>query len=132
MVITRYYYRSHSYRYSNFCFMLSPYTFPGLSTTGPIRIMDIANFVCQEYHVTMNQLRSKKRTRDLVISRQVYCFLCRNYTTASLQVIGNLIYRDHATVLYSANVVRDTLLNDRRWKNRIQSLIDVLEKEKRS
>ena len=46
-------------------------------------------------------ISSKCRQRRYVNARFAYCHFCREYTLESLANVGNLIDRDHATVLHA-------------------------------
>lgn len=52
----------------------------------------------------------KSRVRELLNVRQLFHYLCRNYTSLSLKSIGNLTDgRDHTTVLNSIKIIEDIL-----------------------
>lgn len=56
--------------------------------------------VSEKTGISIEDLQSKKRKREIVDARQVYCRRCCEYTRASLSKIGSLINRDHATVMH--------------------------------
>lgn len=58
--------------------------------------------VCRYYHIARRELRSERRTGDLVLARHVFFHLCRNLTSSSFPDIGRFIGRDHSTVIYGA------------------------------
>tara|TARA_B110000003_G_C16639296_1_gene529545 strand:+ start:1784 stop:2188 length:405 start_codon:yes stop_codon:yes gene_type:complete len=55
----------------------------------------------KELHVTKEQIISRKRDRNIVEARQMFCLLARRFTKKTSVQIGKAIDRDHATVLYS-------------------------------
>jgi chromosomal replication initiator protein DnaA len=62
---------------------------------------EIAALVSTYYHVTLDDLRSVKRDKQIVLPRQVAMWLMRQETEASLLEIGSeLGGRDHTTVLH--------------------------------
>jgi chromosomal replication initiator protein len=79
---------------------------PG-SDTPAITIASIKAAVCEYYSVEEADLTGSSRTRSLVQVRQVGMFLCRELTDASLPKIGEAFHRDHTTVLYAVQKVRD-------------------------
>jgi chromosomal replication initiator protein len=69
--------------------------------------------VCKHYSIQPEQLKSKRKTANLVRARQIGMFLCRKYTVASLKSIGaEFGGRDHSTVIHAINTVNDGLTLD--------------------
>ena len=58
------------------------------SSTGPVKIADVMKTVGEVHDVTVDQLKSKRRTQDLARARQIAMFLAREMTGASLNQIG--------------------------------------------
>lgn len=63
-------------------------------------------------NVTVEAMKGRTRKREVVMARQFYCYRARKYTGHSLEKIGNLIGKDHATVLHSIGVVENTTWDD--------------------
>lgn len=73
-------------------------------------IYDIQLEVSKLFNVTIEQLRSKKRTKDIVIPRQVAMYLAREITQSSLPKIGNEFGgKDHTTVMHACEKIQQTL-----------------------
>lgn len=75
-----------------------------LPPPGPkkITIESIQKEVCNFFDLELNEMLSKKRSKNLVVPRQVAMFLCRKLTDASLPLIGDQFGgRDHTTVIHS-------------------------------
>jgi chromosomal replication initiator protein len=72
---------------------------------------DLAISVAAEYFdVTPDEIRSASRSRPLVTARQTAMYLCRELTDLSLPEIGRRFGgRDHSTVIYATNKVREQL-----------------------
>ena len=66
----------------------------------------ILHIVSERQNISINDMRSKKRNREIVVARQLYCHFAKEKTNHSLFDIGFEIRRDHATVLYSINIVK--------------------------
>lgn len=62
---------------------------------------EILNDVCQKLNISIEDIKSPNRKRELVEARQIYCRKAKESTKASLAVIGAEIKRDHATVMYA-------------------------------
>ena len=65
----------------------------------------ILDLVCRHFRVSREELASRSRARRVSFPRQVAMYLCRQFTDESLQAIGRLFNRDHATVMYALNSV---------------------------
>tara|TARA_A100001037_G_scaffold228345_1_gene206398 strand:+ start:575 stop:898 length:324 start_codon:yes stop_codon:yes gene_type:complete len=64
---------------------------------------DIAYQVCEKYELTLENLKSKERTRDHVIARIEFTKRCMKELNKSFSAIGRFLNKDHATVLYYKN-----------------------------
>jgi len=74
--------------------------------TGEITPEAIIQMVCEEMHVSMDEVLSDSRKREISEARQIAMFLLRNYTDLSLPKIGGLLGgKDHTTVMYAAQKV---------------------------
>ena len=72
-------------------------------------LSSILSNVCEFYCLEESDVKSKLRYDELVIARQVYCYLSRNYTDKGLKEVGSLIGRHHATVCWSLNKINDLI-----------------------
>ncbi len=74
--------------------------FPG--DVGELRIDLIQEAVARHYSVSLDDLIGEKRTKRVVVPRQVAMYLARELTDSSLPAIGRAFGgRDHTTVLYA-------------------------------
>ncbi len=69
----------------------------------------ILSTICKVTDLTVVELRSHRRARYLVRSRQVACFLMSRLSTRSLPWIGRFMNRDHTTVMHANRTVREKL-----------------------
>ena len=68
----------------------------------------ITKAVCAYFKIDAEQLKSKRKTSDLVRARQIAMYLCRKHTSSSLKSIGEEFGgRDHSTVIHAINVIED-------------------------
>ena len=63
-------------------------------------LTNILNQVCEEYGVTKLDLKSARRSRELVVPRQKAMWRMKHETECSLPAIGRFFHRDHTTILY--------------------------------
>ena len=85
---------------------------------------ELTHLVGERYGVTVDQMRSKRRTNTIAEARQVAMFLCRHLTPMSLADIGNRYgKRDHTTVLYACDKVRGLLLVNESLRSFIEQVV---------
>ena len=70
-----------------------------------ITMQSIEKHVCQYFKIEPQVLRSKSRKKIHSYPRNVYVYLCRHYTDATLEDIGKSINRNHSTALYASEVI---------------------------
>ena len=85
-------------------------------------IEGIKKLICQYYKVDESMLCSKSRKKIHAFPRNVYAYLCRHYTEATLEDIGQSIERNHSTILYASEVIEKKMKQDRKVKNQIDFL----------
>ncbi len=79
--------------------------------------------VCKFYSVDEATLRGTQRNRGTVEARQVAVYLMRKLTNLSSPEIGEVLNRDHATILYSVKQVEQKLAkNDTDIQNHIRDI----------
>ena len=73
----------------------------------------IQQAVAQEFELTKNELKSKKRSKNLVLARQIAMYLSRELTENSLpEIAQSFAGRDHTTILYAYKKInKDKELN---------------------
>lgn len=93
-----------------------------------LTIRKIEQSVCDYFNITIEEIGSKSRKRQIVQARQIAMYLCRNLlTNFSLASIGAEIGgKDHATVLHSCNIVSDLMTTDRTFKKYVTDLEQML------
>ena len=88
-----------------------------------ISISQIQKAVTDYYTIKVNSLLSKKRTKDIVLARQVAIYLSRELTDLSLTSIGEAFgRRDHTTIIHSYNKIKNKIKKDKGFKNIIDNL----------
>ena len=80
----------------------------------------IINVVAEHFGVSIEDIVSKKRNKEIVIPRQVYMYLCRELTDVSLDSIGsNVGGRDHSTVMHGVDKIKEDINNNEELRNKI-------------
>ncbi len=86
-----------------------------------ITINTIIEATAECFNIQPAEIRSKKRTQNIALTRQVAMYLCRMLTDLSLPKIGEEFGgRDHTTVLHAFNKIEVMVTNDRDFKHRLE------------
>ncbi|WP_338208656.1 chromosomal replication initiator protein DnaA [Lactiplantibacillus paraxiangfangensis] len=83
------------------------------SKLSEVSIPVIQEKVAKYYHVTMAELKGKKRNKQIVTPRQIAMYLSRELTDSSLPRIGNEFGgKDHTTVIHAYDKIEAALKTD--------------------
>ena len=92
-----------------------------------VSIENIQRSVCQEFGLTVNQLKSKNNSRAIAYPRQIAMYLAKELTRASLPQIGREFGgKHHTTVLHSVDKITQLRLSDRDLNRLLNKLQDSL------
>ena len=97
-----------------------------------ITIEYIQEVVANYFNVTVDDLKSARRTKSITYPRQIAMYLCRKNTDNSLPKIGEEFGgRDHTTVIHAYEKISDALNKDKDplLKSDIESLSKKLNKK---
>jgi chromosomal replication initiator protein len=93
-----------------------------------VSIEHIQRVVCQEFGLTLSQLKAKNNSRAVAYPRQIAMYLSKELTTASLPQIGREFGgKHHTTVLHSIGKITEMRKSDRDLNRLINKLRDGLE-----
>ena len=86
----------------------------------------IIEVVSEHFHISVDQMISKTRSSEIARPRQIAMYLCKNMTSDSLDVIGQLLGgRDHSTIIHGIKkVTKDYEENDS-----TRTLIETIKKK---
>ncbi len=83
----------------------------------------VANF----YHISLEEMKGKRRDKHIVFPRQVAMYLIREETASSLPAIGQAFGgRDHTTVLHSYEKISTDSKEDQRLQSDLRKLREML------
>ena len=90
-------------------------------------ILRIKETVASAYNVTVEEIDSKKRSKNIVMPRQVAMYLARNLLDKSLPKIGEEFgNRDHTTVMHAIKKIEDEIEKDDMTRMRIEKITSDL------
>lgn len=92
-----------------------------------ITIELVQKVVAESFGVKISDLKSKRRTRTVVLPRQVAMFLCRTLVGSSLPETGQFFGgKDHSTVIHACKVIEAKREKDPELRAKIEMLIKQL------
>jgi chromosomal replication initiator protein len=91
-----------------------------------ISIEMVQKLVADFYNISTSELKNKRRSKNIILPRQVAMFLARQLTHSSLPEIGLAFGgKDHTTVMHSCKKIDQEMVNNKE----IKSVIDKLSNE---
>lgn len=98
-----------------------------ISNNKKITINDIKEVVANYYNISLEDLVSKKKTKNIAYPRQIAMYIGRKLTDLSLPKLGEEFGgRDHSTVLHACNKIDDDMEESQEIKKSVDDLISML------
>ncbi len=95
-----------------------------------ITVDDIVKVVASKFNIKIADLKSQKKNKDIVLSRQVAMYLARKLTELSFPDIGSKIgNRDHSTVIYANNKIRARTGKDGTLRSLVEEIEETLQRK---
>lgn len=89
----------------------------------PLMIRSIQEAVASDYNIPVIEMRSARRTKDIILPRWVAMYLSRTMMELSLPQIGRHFGgRDHSTVLHGIQQLEVLMQTDNELRNRVQRI----------
>jgi chromosomal replication initiator protein len=125
--------------------MMSPNTFAGLPYDRQVRyrkdnytigvfskpepeLESILKVVCDYLNVQTDIVKSKTRIFEVKKARFYYFYFARTITEKGFKKIGNVVTRNHATVIHGITTVKDWVVYDKEFKSEIEEIKELLTK----
>ncbi len=93
-----------------------------------VLVEQILTVVARNYGVSVDDLKSKKKTDEIANARHVAIYIIRKLTDMPLKAIGEIFHRDHTTILASVNKVEINCRTVAHYQENIISLIKQVKK----
>lgn len=90
-------------------------------------ISDVIGVVAAYFKTTPATLAARSRRRDVLVPRQLAMMLCRRYTSASLQKIGEALGRDHPAVSHAIKQIECAMLERAPLRYQVEALVERLD-----
>lgn len=92
-----------------------------------VNLNDILKTVANYYSIKIKDIKGKRRTKDIVVPRQIAMYLMYEMTETPYMTIGELIGgRDHTTIMHGVKKVEDNLMEKARTRQDIDNIKRVL------
>jgi chromosomal replication initiator protein len=82
----------------------------------------ILTAVCDHFTLRQIDIRSKRRSKNVAVPRQLAMYLCRRLLKASFPHIGDLFARDHSTVIHATIVTERRIKDDAAFQATVEQL----------
>ncbi len=93
----------------------------------PITVETIQKAVCEYFGIKAQELKTKKRTKEVANARQIAMYIAKQLTQLSLSEIGRCFGgKDHATVIYACKQIEDKRSRDENLNKSIENIIKKL------
>jgi len=87
----------------------------------------VIQLVCEHYNIPVDVLKSKKKTNNIAIPRQIAMYICRVYLDENLTKIGaEFGGKNHTTVIHSVEKIKKELLTNDSLNIEIKKIINEL------
>lgn len=83
--------------------------------------------IADNYNITPEDIRGKKRLSKISVPRQIGMYICRTYLKESLPKIGSEFGgKDHTTVMHSVNKIKREIAKDKKLEEEINRIVEKL------
>jgi chromosomal replication initiator protein len=93
-----------------------------------VSVSDVQQFISLHFKISLDQLKSKSRTRTVNYPRQVAYYFCRRYTDRTLADIGKFFNRNHSSVIRGLSQFETALHTNKSVKDIVNHLAEKFEK----
>lgn len=92
-------------------------------TLSEVTVDSIISLVCSVMSVSLEEITSPRRTRDLASARQVAMYLCKERTKSTFTTIGAALGgRTHATVMHACKTIPNLIETDKILRSQIEEI----------
>ena len=92
-----------------------------------ISVEMVQQAVADHFRLSITELKSKRRSHNIALPRQIAMYLARKHTSHSLPELGNAFGgKDHTTVLYAVKKIEENITTNAEIKYIIEKLQGIL------
>jgi chromosomal replication initiator protein len=93
-----------------------------------LTMQEIQEFVANQFKLDVDDIRSKSRKANVVLSRSIAMHLCRKYTEHTLESVGRAFSRNHTSVLYALSSLEKKMRQNQKTKDQVRLLEGRIER----
>lgn len=82
-------------------------------------VQRIVFIVCEEMGVSVENIFSKTRKREIAMARQIAMYIAKEETMYSLKAIGRFFQRHHSTVIHAIDTVLDLAFTNKKYNDKL-------------
>ena len=91
------------------------------------KIDQVQQIVANNYNISVDDLKGKKRSSNIAIPRQIAMYICRVYIEETLPKIGSAFGgKDHTTVMHSVDKIKKEILTNKDLETEIKNIISKI------
>ena len=91
------------------------------------KIDQVQQLVTKNYNITIEDIKSKKRSAKISVPRQIAMYICRVHLEESLPKIGiEFGGKDHTTVIHSVDKIKKEIKQNKELENEIKKIVNKL------
>jgi len=120
---------------------ISPYCFPGIKldlndkrkfksslklSKYNISKEEILEIISEECDVSLSEIISRCRKKEVVNARFIFCAVMKKHFTYSLTRIGNIVGRDHTTVIHAIGEFNNRYENEDYFKSTVNKIYNKI------
>lgn len=99
----------------------------GTTTISKNKIEQVQQIIANNYNISVEDLKGKRKSNDITIPRQIAMYICRVYLKESLPRIGSEFGgKDHTTVMHAVNKIKKEAENNDELNIEINKVLNQL------
>ena len=120
---------------------ISPYLFPGLKLDQKnkqqikndskllrykVTKEEILEIIANECGITVSQILDKTRKKEVINGRFIFCGIMNDYFNYTLKRIGDVVGRDHTTVIHAIKKFKDRIRNEDYFRDLVREVYNKI------
>lgn len=91
------------------------------------RIEQVQQIIANNYKISVDDLKGKKKSNEITIPRQIAMYICRVYLKESLPKIGSEFGgKDHTTVMHAVNKIKKEIPKNEELDKEINKILNLI------
>lgn len=91
-----------------------------------VTIDKVLSIASKKFNISIEELKSKKRTKEIVFARHATIYIIRKITDMSLIAIGKIFNRDHSSIMHAIDAVENDLKTNQGLMLKVEEVINLV------